>query len=134
MPCYAVATAQAQVPQEHLRSYLTPDKIQEPITAYLQARFPGIAVETSAGQNTCSWTIHQTNNLLALTIVNGQVTARDYGRDQSVATALAAELAPVLVQIGAAYWQQEVLALLGQYAVGQPQSTPDGSVVLRLQV
>jgi hypothetical protein len=134
MPCYAVATAQAQVPQEHFRGYLTPDKIQEPITAYLNTRFPAATVETGTEPNSGSWTIRQATTLLAITIVNGQVTVRDYGRDQSAATALAEELAPVLVQIGAAYWQQEVVALLGQYAVGAPQSTPDGSVVLRLQV
>jgi hypothetical protein len=134
MPCYAVAAAQAQVSQEHLLGYLTPDKIQEPLTAYLQARFPEAAVEAGPGPNTAHWTIRQASWVLTLDITGGQVTARDYGRDQSAATALAEEIAPVLVQIGAAYWQQDVLALLGQYALGQPQSTPDGAVVIRLQV
>jgi hypothetical protein len=134
MPCYAVATAQALVPQERLRGYLTPDKIREPLTAYLQARFPDAVIAAGPEPNSTHWTIRQASQVLTLDIVAGQVTARDYGRDQSAATALAEEIAPVLVQIGAAYWQQDVLALLGQYALGQPQSTPDGSVVIRLQV
>lgn len=134
MSCYAIATATAQVPQEHLLAYLTPANIQEPITAYLQARFPAAIIEASTGSTACHWTIRQEAGLVAITIENGRVTTRDYGRDPATATALAEELAPVLVQIGAAYWQQSVVALLGQYASAPPQATQDGAVVLRIQV
>jgi hypothetical protein len=134
MSCYAVATAQAAVAQEHLLTYLTPENLQEPLTAYLQARFPAATIDASVGWRVGQWTIRQETGPLIVTIENGQITTRDYGRDQAAATTLAEELAPVLVQIGAAYWQQSVIALLGQYTSGPPQTTNDGAVVLRLQV
>jgi hypothetical protein len=134
MSCYAVATAQATVSQEHLLTYLTPENLKEPLTAYLQARFPAATIDASIGLRVGQWTIRQETGPLIVTIENGQITTRDYGRDQAAATALANELGPVLVQIGAAYWQQQVVALLGQYSTAPLQNTPYGSVFLRIQV
>ena len=134
MSCYAIATATAQVPQEHLLTYLTPENLTDPITAYLKARFPTAIIEASAGSTACHWTIRQEAGLIAITVENGRVTTRDYARDLATASALAEELAPVLVQIGAAYWQQSVVTLLGQYTSTPPQTTQDGALVLRIQV
>ena len=134
MSCYAVATAQTRVAQEHLLTYLTPANLKAPLTAYLQNRFPDTSVHCIVWQEAIHWTIYQDTGRLTISIEGGQITVRDYGPDQAGAAALAAELAPVLAQIGAAYWQQYVAALLEPYAVAEAQATNDGALVLHLKL
>jgi hypothetical protein len=135
MPCNAVATAQAQVAEEHLRQYLTPANIEAPLTAYLKARFPAATIRNSQGPNECSWTIIEGYNQTIITVRDGQVVTRNYQQDYTAAQALNQEIAQMLRVIGATYWQQATAQFLEQnYAVTDRTTTADGSLVIRLRV
>jgi hypothetical protein len=135
MPCNAVAVAAAEVAAAHLRTYLTPDTITAPITAYLQAKWPQAFVQTQRYTDEVSWIVAAHGQTQRIAVRAGQVTVTDYTQDPAAAGALAAEIQQALTSIAGAYWQHSTYGFLAvTYAVTESQATPDGSLVVRLRV
>jgi hypothetical protein len=135
MACNAVATAQVQIAEDHLRQYLTPTNIEAPLMAYLKARFPTAAINNSQRQSERTWTITEGYNQTTITVREGQVVTRNYQQDYAAAQALSQEIAQMLLVIGATYWQQATAQFLEQNcAVIDRTITADGSLVIRLRV
>lgn len=135
MVCYAVAVAGAQVPEEHLRKYLTPAAITAPITAYLQAKWPQAQVQAHTYGDSVNWTITAAGQSQQISVANGSVSTTNYQRNQTEAQALATEIQQALTAIGGAYWQNETYQYLAAtYQVTESQRTSDGNLVVRLRV
>jgi hypothetical protein len=135
MPCNAVAVAGAEVAAAHLRTYLTPDTITAPITAYLQAKWPQAYVQAQRYVDEVSWIVATHGQTQRIAVRAGQVTVTNYAQDPAAAQALAAELQQALLAIAGAYWQQATYGFLAAtYAVLESQSAADGSLVVRMRV
>jgi hypothetical protein len=135
MPCNAVAVTGAEVAAEHLRTYLTPDTITTPTTAYLQAKWPQAYVQAQRYADEVSWIVATHGQTQRIAVRAGQVTVTNYAQDPAAAEALAAEIQQVLTAIAGAYWQQATYQFLAaNYAITEIGPAADGSLVVRLRV
>jgi hypothetical protein len=135
MPCTAVAVASALVAEEHLRQYLAPAQIAEPITAYLMARFPAARIHHETWGEESIWTITDRGQTRRLTIRAGQVIITADDGNQTAAEELTAEIQQALTAIAVAYWQNATYQYLAaNYQVTESRQTADGSLIVRVRV
>ncbi|HVA92952.1 MAG TPA: hypothetical protein VNL71_24295 [Chloroflexota bacterium] len=143
MPCNAIATARATVPNEALFRLLDPDTLARVVTTFLATRMPQATLTPYAfptalyPPGTLSWFIDAPDLHLDLAITpDGRITVgttRDHNRP--LLEPLKGQLLQLLVRAGAIKLQQQAAAFVGAaFILTKNARSDDGSLILEFEI
>jgi hypothetical protein len=145
MPCDAIATTRARVPNADLVRLIGAEALQNVLAVYLQNRFPQARIQPfaypteqyPAGTAQCFVILPDDIVYDTAITADGVVTvgSRDRDADTAALTALRDDLLALVIRAGAVRLQQRAAAWVGsRFPVTEARMTPEGDYVVEFEV
>jgi hypothetical protein len=134
MPCNAIATARAQVAQESLRKLLTDELVSVVVFDYLRLKYKDLILREDA---TWSGVAFIMGGTYRIHILNGAVRVNGgwSGEITTACAAIAIDLTSFLTKTAGLIFQQKTRqAVASRYAISEEQRSPNGALVLSVEL